>query len=124
MLLAGMEKGNAFHVQGKLWYRTPDGDGVDDNPDIADLIGRTELTGVWNVNPNNALSATVRHSLRAQAGGSVKLEWLRKLGDSGFTGNNSGLRFHTQLFTGYGDSLIDYNRRRTVLSVGLSLVDW
>ena len=124
MLLAGMEKGNAFHVQGKLWYRTPDGDGTDDNPDIADLIGRAELTGVWNVNPNNALSATVRHSLRAQAGGSVKLEWLRKLGDSGFTGNNSGLRFHTQLFTGYGDSLIDYNRRRTVLSVGLSLVDW
>ncbi|MBV5344502.1 MAG: phospholipase A, partial [Rhodoferax sp.] len=25
---------------------------------------------------------------------------------------------------GYGDSLVDYNRRRTVLSVGLSLVDW
>ena len=124
MLLAGMEKDNAFHVQGKLWYRTPDGDGVDDNPDIADLIGRSELTGVWNVNPDNALSLTVRHSLRAQANGSLKLEWLRKLGDSGFDGSNSGLRFHTQLFTGYGDSLIDYNRKRTVLSVGLSLVDW
>lgn len=29
-----------------------------------------------------------------------------------------------QLFSAYGDSLIDYNRRRDVLSVGLSLVDW
>jgi phospholipase A1 len=36
----------------------------------------------------------------------------------------SGLRIHTQLFSGYGDSLLDYNRRRTVLSVGLSLVEW
>ncbi|PIW08330.1 MAG: phospholipase, partial [Comamonadaceae bacterium CG17_big_fil_post_rev_8_21_14_2_50_60_13] len=98
MLLAGMEKGNAFHVQGKLWYRTPDGDGTDDNPDIADLIGRAELTSVWNVNSDNALSATLRHSLRAQANGSLKLEWQRKLGDSGFDGSNSGLRFHTQLF--------------------------
>lgn len=124
MVLAGMEKGQTFHVNGKLWYRTPDGDGIDDNPDIADLIGRAELTGVWNVNPDNALSLTVRHSLRAQANGSLKLEWLRKLGDSGFDGSNSGLRFHSQLFSGFGDSLIDYNRRRTVLSVGVSLVDW
>jgi phospholipase A1/A2 len=28
------------------------------------------------------------------------------------------------LFNGYGDSLVDYNRWRTVLSIGLSLVDW
>lgn len=124
ILMAGMEKGNTFHVSGKLWYRTPDGDGTDDNPDIADLIGRAELTGVWNVNPDNALSATLRHSLRTNANGSMRLEWLRKLGSSGFVGNNSGLRLHTQLFSGYGDSLIDYNRRRTVVSVGLSLVDW
>lgn len=39
-------------------------------------------------------------------------------------GSRSDLRFHTQLFSGFGDSLIDYNRRRTVLSIGLSLVDW
>ena len=55
--------------------------------------------------------------------GSVRLEWLRSLGDG--KGNSySGLRFHTQLFSGYGDSLIDYNRKRTVLSVGFSIVDF
>lgn len=124
VLMAGMENGKAFHVEGKLWYRTPDGDGTDDNPDIADLIGRAEVTGYWNVNPDNALSLTLRHSLRANVNGSTRVEWLRKLGSSGFVGSNSGLRLHTQLFTGYGDSLIDYNRRRTVVSVGLSLVDW
>lgn len=38
--------------------------------------------------------------------------------------NYTGLRYHVQLFNGYGDSLLDYNKRRNVLSVGLSLVDW
>ena len=53
----------------------------------------------------------------------ARTEWLRSLGDG--KGNSySGLRFHTQLFTGYGDSLIDYNRKRTVLSVGFSIVDF
>ena len=28
------------------------------------------------------------------------------------------------LFTGYGDSLIAYNRRRSALTLGLSLLDW
>jgi phospholipase A1 len=124
VLMAGMEKGQKFHLLGKLWYRTPEELSNDDNPDISDLIGRAELAGYWNVNPDHMLGVTLRHSLRANSNGSVRLEWLRKLGDSGFAGSNSGLRLHTQLFTGYGDSLIDYNRRRTVLSVGLSLVDW
>lgn len=124
MLMAGMEKGQQFQVQAKLWKRLPEEAETDDNPDIANLIGRAEIMGYWNVNPNNALSLTLRHSLRANTNGSTRVEWLKKLGSSGIAGSNSGLRLHTQLFSGYGDSLIDYNRRRTVLSVGLSLVDW
>jgi len=124
ILMAGMEKDQKFHLLGKLWYRTPEDLVNDDNPDISDLVGRAELTGYWNVNPDHTLGVTLRHALRAHGNGSVRLEWLRKLGDSGFIGNNSGLRLHTQLFSGYGDSMVDYNRRRTALSVGLSLVDW
>lgn len=124
VLMAGLEKGQEFNVQGKLWYRTPEDLVTDDNPDISDLIGRAELAGFWKVNPDHTLGVTLRHALRANGNGSVRLEWLRKLGDSGFVGSNSGLRLHTQLFSGYGDSLVDYNRQRTVLSVGLSLVDW
>ena len=96
----------------------------DDNPDISDLVGRAEFTGIWNINKGNALGLTLRHSLRATVNGSMKLEWLHKLGANGQESSPSSLRLHTQLFSGYGDSMIDYNRRRTVLSVGLSLVDW
>lgn len=124
ILMAGMEKDERFAVTGRLWSRITDADNVNDNPDIEDFIGRGELSGGWKVNQDNTLILTVRHSLSQPANGSYRLEWLSRLGDSGRPGGDSGLRFHTQLFSGYGDSLVDYNRWRTVLSVGLSLVDW
>jgi len=65
----------------------------------------------------------VRSSLGSTARGSTRLEWLQALG-TGLGGGKSNLRLHTQLFSGYGDSMIDYNHKRTVFSVGLSLVDF
>lgn len=123
-LMAGMEKGDQFRLQARVWKRLPEDVADDDNPGISDLIGRAEVAGAWNVNKDNTLGITLRHSLRADTNGSVRLEWLRNMTDGGLPGSQNGLRFHTQLFTGYGDSLLDYNRRRTVLSIGLSLVDW
>lgn len=103
----------------RAWQRLPETRANDDNPDIADYIGRAELQGFWNLDARNTLGLTLRHLLRTTAHGSLRLEWLRTLGD-----DDSRLRFHVQLFSGYGDSLIDFNRRRTVLGVGLSLVDF
>jgi phospholipase A1/A2 len=119
ILMAGMEKDDRFTLTGRVWQRLPEEAATDDNPGISDLVGRAELAGSWNMNKQHRLSLTVRHALRAQANGSYRLEWSRALGDRA-----SGLRFHTQLFSGFGDSLLDFNYQRTVLSVGLSLVDW
>lgn len=124
VLMAGMEKGNQFRVDAKLWKRVNEDLTNDDNPDISNKIGRAEVAAFWTPNQDNTLGVTLRHSLRADANGSVRLEWLRQLTSSGLPGSQDALRFHTQLFSGYGDSLVDYNRRRTVLSIGLSLVDW
>lgn len=118
-LMAGGELDRRARVQLRVWQRLPETRANDDNPDIADYIGRAELQGYWNLDARNTLGLTLRHSLRATARGSLRLEWLRTLG-----GEDSRLRFHVQLFSGYGDSLIDFNRRRTVLGVGLSLVDF
>ena len=124
VLMAGAERGDRFRLQARIWKRMREDSANDDNPGISNLIGRAELSAFWSINQDHALGATLRHSLRADANGSLRLEWLRKLGDSRVPGSRSGLRLHTQLFSGYGDSLVDFNRRRTVLSVGLSLVDW
>ena len=119
-LMAGMELDDRFQVTARLWKRIQEGADSDDNPDIAKFIGRAELTGRWNINRDNTLSATLRNNLRSDGRGSIRLEWLKAIGDSA----KSNLRFHTQLFHGYGDTLADYNRKRTVFSVGLSLVDF
>ena len=122
-LMAGMEMGDRWTVQARIWKRIKEGARSDDNPDITDYIGRGELLTTWNPNANHTLALTLRHSLRQHTRGSARLEWLQTLG-KGLGGGKSNLRLHTQLFTGYGDSLIDYNHKRTVLSVGLSLVDF
>lgn len=108
-------------LQARVWQRLRESSGKDDNPGIANFIGRAELAGHWQVNKVHSLGMTLRHSLRSEARGSVKLEWMKA---STSIADSASLRYHVQLFSGYGDSLIDYNRRRSVLSVGLSLVDW
>ncbi|MDP2064823.1 MAG: phospholipase A [Burkholderiaceae bacterium] len=120
-LMGGLEKGNDFNLQGRVWRRLPEGNAHDDNPGISNYIGRAEVAGTWHFKTNQTLGATVRTPLNSAQRGSVRFEWMRPLGSRE---DAVGLRLHTQLFSGYGDSLIDYNRRRTVLSVGLSLVDF
>lgn len=123
-LMAGVEKDNRFRVQARVWKRLPESTAADDNPDISDFIGRGEVSGFWNPNKDNLLGLTVRSALRSSGRGSARIEWYKTLGNGNSEKDLSGLRLHTQVFTGYGDTLIDYNRKRTVLSVGLSLVDW
>ena len=121
--MVAIEQGNRWQLQAKLWRRVRESNENDDNPGIASHIGRAEFKALWNVNSDHALALTVRHSLTETARGSYRLEWLRTLGDYRF-GLKSNLRLHTQVFSGYGDSLIDFNRRRTVFSVGFSLLDF
>jgi len=120
-LMLGAERG-PVQLQARAWRRLPEG-GEDDNPSITDSLGRAELRASWDAGGGHLWAMTARHALRREGRGSVRLEWFRDLSDKD-TGTPSGLQLHTQLFTGYGDTLLDYNRRRTMLSVGLSLVDW
>lgn len=119
-LMGGMELGDSLRVTGKFWHRLHEGALDDDNPDISNFIGRAEFGARWNFNKDNELGLAVRNNLRSSGRGSVRLEWLKAIGDP----VKSNLRLHTQLFHGYGDTLVDYNRKRTVFSVGLSLVDF
>ena len=112
---------SSLRVQGRIWDRLRESSGNDDNPGIENYIGRAELTGTWQINKANTLGVTLRHSLRSQARGSTRIDWMMAPAASP---TYTGLRYHVQLFSGYGDSLLDYNRRRNVLSLGLSLVDW
>lgn len=122
-LMTGIELDQRWRLQARLWKRITENAANDDNPDIVDYLGRGELQAFWNMDKDNTFGLTVRSSLSSSRRGSGRLEWLQTLG-TGLGGGKSNLRLHTQLFSGYGDSLIDYNRKRTVFKVGLSLVDF
>ncbi|MCL1633472.1 phospholipase A [Luteimonas sp. SX5] len=99
------------------WYRIPEDESDDNNPDIEDYVGRADATLVYNKG-GHELALMARHSLRSgdRSHGAVQLDW-------GFPINNL-LRGHVQVFDGYGESLIDYNHRATYIGLGISLLEW
>ena len=112
---------SSLNLQGKLWQRLKESSGSDDNPGIENYIGRAEVAGNWQINTTDSLGLTLRHSLTSSGRGSARLDWMLAPNSAS---RYTSLRYHLQLFSGYGDSLVDFNRKRTVLSLGLSLVDW
>ncbi len=99
------------------WWRMPESDSSDDNPGIENYMGRGEIivTRKWR---GQVFSLQARHSLRsgADSHGSAQLAWSFPVAGD--------LKGYVQLFSGYGESLIDFNHRQTVLGVGFSVFDW
>ena len=98
----------------KPWIRLNEDKDKDDNPNIEDYIGRAELALNYDFGSHNFELAT-RHSLRdgSRNRGSARLDYSYRF--------YKNLKFHAQVFTGFGESLIDYNHNQTTFGVGLSL---
>jgi phospholipase A1/A2 len=123
-LMAGAEHPGGLTLQGRLWKRLSEDAADDDNPRISDYIGRAELAAGWASERGQRWILTWRTPLDRVDRGSARLQWLVPVRSPSSGTRFGNLNVHTQVFTGYGDSLLDYNRARTTLSVGLSLFDW
>lgn len=120
---AGLERSDHWYAVARAWWRLP-GDGQDDdNPDILRKLGRAELQLAWQPSAQHLFSLSFRHALTHKESGAVVIEWFRPLA-ADRSGRRSNLALHGRIFSGYGDSLVDYNYRRTVVSYGLSLIDF
>ncbi len=99
------------------WLRLREKVGKDDNPDILDYVGRGDLVAIRKLG-NQQIAVTLRHSLKTgdRAHGSLAVDWAFPV--YGY------LKGHIQLFTGYGESLIDYNHRQNSIGVGVSVGEW
>lgn len=116
ILHTGFETGN-WQVYIRPWFRLPDQNNEDDNPDITDYIGRGDATIIYGMGKNIlALTASSNLSFGNHLRGYAEFSWSRNL-----TGNLKG---YFQLTHGYGESLIDYNNRQTTVGLGISLVEW
>ena len=116
ILNVGLDRDN-WALMLRPWYRVPESNSEDNNPDIDDYIGRGDATVVWT-RDGHTLSLTGRHSLRGgeRSHGSLQVDY-------GFPLTNL-LRGHLQVFSGYGESMIDYNHKSTHVGLGVSLLDW
>lgn len=99
----------------KTWWRIPEDDADDDNPDIDDFMGYFEFLGVYTRKKHN-FSFMIRNNLRSDMRGAVQLEWNFPL-IKHFDG-------YVQWFNGYGESLIDYDANVNSIGIGVSLTDW
>ncbi|HEX8009945.1 MAG TPA: phospholipase A [Casimicrobiaceae bacterium] len=99
------------------WYRFREKASKDDNPDITDYLGHGDVQVLYRKG-GFALSATGRVNLRTGKGAGT-LDFSFPLSASAAPGYP--LKWYVRLFSGYGESLIDYNKRQTTLSVGFTL---
>ncbi len=99
------------------WLRVNESATSDDNPDIEDYMGRGEvlITRNWR---GHEISALLRHSLRGgdRSHGAVELNWAFPI--------MGELKGYLQFFSGYGESLIDYNHTANYVGLGVSLIEW
>ena len=120
ILSAAAEKDDKYSLTARVWKRLPEHAEDDNNPEITTTYGRADLMGTWQVNRLNSVALLLRSNLRASGKGGAQLSWMHTIGNP----ETSNLRWHAELFHGYGDTLLDYNHKRTVLRVGVSLLDW
>jgi phospholipase A1 len=105
--------GGRFAVLVRPWLRLHEPAAKDDNPDITDYLGHGDVMLLWR-RDRQMLALTGR--LNASTGrGALQLEWSAPA--------VGPFRYYLQAFTGYGESLIDYNFRQTVFGAGFSLND-
>lgn len=102
----------------KPWYRIPENDDDDDNPDITDFLGHYELSASYKWG-ENVFSVMSRNNLESGfEKGAIELSWSFPLWDWPY------MKGYVQYFNGYGRSLIDYNQHSNVIGVGFSVTDW
>ncbi len=84
----------------------------DDNPDISDYVGRGDIRFTWRPGVSTA-SLLYRSTLKSLQRGSLQFEWTYPL----LRRQTDGLRWYVQVFSGYGETLTDYNFRQTSMGV-------
>ena len=101
----------------KVWYKIPEK--KPDNPDIEDYYGYGDLTFIYAYK-RHLFELTLRDNLEFndKNKGSAEFNWTFPLPKLFYSTNTYGL---FQIFSGYGNSLIDYDREVNKVGLGIAL---
>lgn len=115
MMNFGFER-DRFVILLNAWYRIPEDDADDDNPDIEDYLGYGQLN-VFYLWHGHRFGLLVRNNLQFHDNrGALQLTWSFPL-----------IRWvsgYVQYFNGYGESLLDYNASVNRIGIGFLLKEW
>ncbi|MGP2658186.1 phospholipase A [Malaciobacter sp. WC5094] len=102
----------------RIWYRIPEKTD-DDNPDIEDYYGYGDLQLLYPYK-DHVFELMVRNNMKfnSENKGAVQLDWTFPLPSFISSSNSYGF---VQMFTGYGDSLIDYDKKINRIGFGIAL---
>jgi phospholipase A1 len=103
----GVDRGN-FSLAARVWHRLDNGKSNDDNPDIGDFMGNGDVRAIFREN-GHEYSVTARHNFRT-GHGALQAGWAFPL--------SRNLKGYLQAFSGYGQSLVDYNYAHKSLGAG------
>ncbi len=110
----GVEQGN-LALLGRVWWRIPEAADTDDNPTISDYMGWGDVSAIYKWR-DQSFAATIRGNPSTLKGaGQVSWTSAPLLGP---------LRGYVKLFSGYGETLIDYDWNQTTIGFGVTLNDW
>jgi phospholipase A1 len=106
----GLERGG-FSLLGRVWQRIGEPAATDDNPNITDYLGHGDLQFAYRENGHEYTLLT-RYNARSGRG-AAQAAWAFPIAGK--------LKGYVQVFSGYGQSLIDYNNHENTLGLGLQM---
>lgn len=98
------------------WVRMPEKAKDNDNPGMGRRMGYGDLLCTWAYK-KHSFSLLLRNNLRTNGNkGALQADWFFPL--------HKRIKGYVQFFTGYGESLISYDRPVTRGGVGIALTSW
>ena len=100
----------------KRWFRIPEPAAEDDNPDIKNYVGISEL-GMAYTKANHVLTFRMRNHIDSDfSRGNMQFSWSFPLAGERYKG-------YLLMRTGYGDTLADYDQYTNRIGLGISIND-
>jgi len=115
---AGFDRGN-WSLTARVNQRLNESATTDNNPDLVSYRGRGEFQLGWT-NGLHTASLLYRSTLTGARYGALQFEWTYPF----FRDQPNGLRWFVQGFSGYGETLTDYNFRQTSLGLGVTFLQF
>lgn len=97
------------------WIRLSKVDSVDNNPDLLDYYGHGQVTFAYKHN-NHVYSLTSRNNIESGfSKGSIEASWSFPL--------YKNIKGYVQVFSGYGNSMIEYDVYTNTIGIGFIVAD-